>query len=192
MNRQYSQSIGRFNRTDPPLLKKRTTVPQNWDRYSYVENKPTDAVDPLGLCGCSPDQLFAIDDFIGWGDPNGLGTLAQLACMLAGGPLPGTGVSSYIECNECCGLAWDLCWDKFLEELNIITPGPRKAAYKCLKQCLSGTSGLNAGCMGSCLLDAQIAGQEAIVEAVNHWFQCMSSQVEICRRRVKDCWCDFG
>ncbi len=104
----------------------------------------------------------------------------------------GGGGDPRISCGECCEIAWDFCWYKFLEELSIITPGPRKAGYKCVKKCLGGTGGLNPGCMGACLLAAGIAGQEAIVAAVDHWFQCMSSQMEICRRNVKDCWCDFG
>ena len=68
--------------TDPVSVGQDRQNPQTWNRYSYVQNKPKDLSDPLGLCGCSNEQMFFIDDLIGWGDPEGLGTLLELECML--------------------------------------------------------------------------------------------------------------
>jgi RHS repeat-associated protein len=51
VNRQYSQSTGRYNRPDPlPGSKKN---PQSLNRYAYVKNEPINKTDPLGLF-CPP------------------------------------------------------------------------------------------------------------------------------------------
>ena len=47
VNRQYSQSIGRFMRVDP--MAGSLGNPQSLDRYSYVKNDPIRLTDPLGL-----------------------------------------------------------------------------------------------------------------------------------------------
>jgi RHS repeat-associated protein len=49
VNRQYAQSIGRFNRTDPYSGSYNLSDPQSLNRYSYVQNDSINAVDPLGL-----------------------------------------------------------------------------------------------------------------------------------------------
>jgi RHS repeat-associated protein len=47
VNRQYSNSTGRFLRPDPVVG--RVGVPQSWNRYSYTQNDPVNFNDPLGL-----------------------------------------------------------------------------------------------------------------------------------------------
>jgi RHS repeat-associated protein len=47
VNRQYSQNTGRFNRPDP--ITGSISSPQSLNRYSYVNNDPINATDPLGL-----------------------------------------------------------------------------------------------------------------------------------------------
>ena len=195
LNRQYSQSTAKFIQPDPLRKNCDRTNPKKWNRYDYALNDPVNRMDPTGL-----DPFMGSHD--GWGywgrvfnvlfaamsgafDPGKHGEL-----MDSGDNEGGRGGN--IDCNECCGLAWDICWDKFLEELAIITPVPLKAVYKCFMKCRSGTGGLNAGCMTTCLLNAQIAAQEAVVRAVDHWFQCMGGQMETCRQTVPDCVCDFG
>ncbi len=46
LNRQYSQSVGRFVRVDP--VKGRVGNPQAGNGYSYVHNDPINLVDGLG------------------------------------------------------------------------------------------------------------------------------------------------
>jgi RHS repeat-associated protein len=47
VNRQYSQSTGRFSRVDPVSVSMMT--PQSLNRYAYVHNDPINLRDPLGL-----------------------------------------------------------------------------------------------------------------------------------------------
>jgi RHS repeat-associated protein len=54
VNRQYSPSVGRFNRADPYHGSYSLTRPQSLNRYSYVQNDPIDNVDALGLFGNCP------------------------------------------------------------------------------------------------------------------------------------------
>jgi RHS repeat-associated protein len=49
VNRQYSATIGRFNRPDPADASVRSNRPQTWNRYTYVNNMVPDRVDPTGL-----------------------------------------------------------------------------------------------------------------------------------------------
>jgi RHS repeat-associated protein len=49
INRQYSQTVAKFLRTDPLRRSCRSDTPQNWDRYSYSQNDPIGKIDPLGL-----------------------------------------------------------------------------------------------------------------------------------------------
>jgi RHS repeat-associated protein len=49
VNRQYNQSVGRFNRPDPLSSSESKEAPQNWNRYSYAENEPVGQTDPSGL-----------------------------------------------------------------------------------------------------------------------------------------------
>jgi uncharacterized protein RhaS with RHS repeats len=49
--RYYNPSVGRFLSVDPALdLKSVITNPQEWNRYSYVENNPLNKSDPTGKC----------------------------------------------------------------------------------------------------------------------------------------------
>jgi len=49
VNRQYNQSVGRFNRVDPYSGSNDISDPQSLNRYTYVKNDPANATDPLGL-----------------------------------------------------------------------------------------------------------------------------------------------
>jgi RHS repeat-associated protein len=49
--RYYSPTVGRFLSVDPALdVKSAITSPQEWNRYSYVENNPITKNDPTGKC----------------------------------------------------------------------------------------------------------------------------------------------
>jgi RHS repeat-associated protein len=50
VNRQYAPTVGRFNRVDP--FQQPVGEPQSHNRYAYVENDPTNSIDPLGLDAC--------------------------------------------------------------------------------------------------------------------------------------------
>jgi RHS repeat-associated protein len=50
INRQHSNSTGRFTRPDP--MGGTIANPQSLNRYSYVANDPVNSVDPLGLAVC--------------------------------------------------------------------------------------------------------------------------------------------
>ncbi len=47
--RYYSSQLGRFASTDPLLATGRTTMPQSWNRYTYVLNNPLSFTDSTGL-----------------------------------------------------------------------------------------------------------------------------------------------
>ena len=53
MNRQYSQNVGRLNRSDPEN-NGQAAIPKSWNRYSYALNNPTNFTDPSGLLLASP------------------------------------------------------------------------------------------------------------------------------------------
>jgi RHS repeat-associated protein len=57
VNRQYSQSVGRFGSADPYQASSYLVNPQSWNRYSYVENDPIHNVDPLGLFASYPEDF---------------------------------------------------------------------------------------------------------------------------------------
>ena len=57
VNRQYSQSVGRFGSADPYQANSYLVNPQSWNRYSYVENDPIHNVDPLGLVASYPGGM---------------------------------------------------------------------------------------------------------------------------------------
>ena len=61
VNRQYSQSVGRFMRPDPFRGSCDSSNPQNWDRYSYSRNEPVNRSDPSGL-----DDISTIVKIPGW------------------------------------------------------------------------------------------------------------------------------
>jgi RHS repeat-associated protein len=47
--RWYASGVGRFTSPDPYFAAAPTTVPDNWNRYTYVGNSPTNFNDPNGL-----------------------------------------------------------------------------------------------------------------------------------------------
>src|SRR2546430_1709175 len=47
--RYYSRTQGRFTSVDPLGASAKRANPQTWNRYSYVWNRPTIAIDPDGL-----------------------------------------------------------------------------------------------------------------------------------------------
>jgi RHS repeat-associated protein len=49
VNRQYSQSVGKFLRVDPSNGSDGISDPQSLNRYVYAHSDPINAVDPLGL-----------------------------------------------------------------------------------------------------------------------------------------------
>ncbi len=54
MNRQYGQSVGRFNRVDPLASSADKGSPQSWNRYAYAVSDPVNKVDRMGLYAFSP------------------------------------------------------------------------------------------------------------------------------------------
>jgi RHS repeat-associated protein len=80
INRNYSPKVGRFMRPDPKQGS--MSKPQDWNRYSYVVNDPTNKQDPLGLewvdyCKVTIDEesgefvrdctyLWVVEGGIGW------------------------------------------------------------------------------------------------------------------------------
>jgi RHS repeat-associated protein len=53
--RQYSSSLGRWTSPDPAdLAAVNPSFPQSWNRYAYVDDDPTDLIDPLGLFTIGP------------------------------------------------------------------------------------------------------------------------------------------
>jgi RHS repeat-associated protein len=49
INRQYTQGLGRFSRVDPSDASYGYDEPQTLNRYAYVQNDPTNTIDPEGL-----------------------------------------------------------------------------------------------------------------------------------------------
>ncbi|MEK6304510.1 MAG: RHS repeat-associated core domain-containing protein [Acidobacteriota bacterium] len=88
VNRQYSQSTGRFNRTDPLASSGKKETPQSWNRYGYTDNDPINMKDPLGLVQstyqdpCDIPGDIPIDDGWGWLP----GATPEFPCH--GAPLP--------------------------------------------------------------------------------------------------------
>jgi RHS repeat-associated protein len=55
VNRQYSPSIGRFNRPDPERNNHgQAAIPKTWNRYAYTLNNPVNFTDPSGLLLAAP------------------------------------------------------------------------------------------------------------------------------------------
>jgi RHS repeat-associated protein len=48
--RYYASSMGRFMSVDPAFESEILELPQTWNRYSYVYNRPTYSNDPDGRC----------------------------------------------------------------------------------------------------------------------------------------------
>jgi RHS repeat-associated protein len=58
--RYYSYSHGRFTSTDPLAASAKSSDPQSWNRYAYVNNNPLKYVDPTGMLAQPtqrPDKL---------------------------------------------------------------------------------------------------------------------------------------
>jgi RHS repeat-associated protein len=54
--RYYASLHGRFTGADPLISSGRASVPQSWNRYSYVLNNPLKLVDPYGLVDDDPQD----------------------------------------------------------------------------------------------------------------------------------------
>jgi RHS repeat-associated protein len=54
--RYYASTLGRFTSADPLLASGRTSMPQSWNRYSYVLNNPLKLIDPTGLADDDPNE----------------------------------------------------------------------------------------------------------------------------------------
>jgi len=54
--RYYSNLPGRFTSVDPLMASGRASLPQSWNRYSYVLNNPLNLIDPSGLEGNDPQD----------------------------------------------------------------------------------------------------------------------------------------
>lgn len=52
-NRYYASSWGRFTTADPYRARGGASVPQSWNRYSYVGGDPINRTDPKGLFWCT-------------------------------------------------------------------------------------------------------------------------------------------
>jgi RHS repeat-associated protein len=64
INRQYSSATGRFNRFDSSGDSYEFATPQSLNRYGYVNNDPTDFVDPSGLVRiCNPSLVNLVVGF---------------------------------------------------------------------------------------------------------------------------------
>jgi RHS repeat-associated protein len=61
-NRQYSQTIGRFNRPDPYNPGSKSIDPQGLNRYNYVKDDPIGLIDPAGLDAFAPGDGW----YAGW------------------------------------------------------------------------------------------------------------------------------
>ena len=48
--RYYASSMGRWMSPDPSMESEILEIPQTWNRYSYVYNRPTYGTDPDGRC----------------------------------------------------------------------------------------------------------------------------------------------
>jgi RHS repeat-associated protein len=48
VNRQYAQSVGRFQQSDHYRASGYIVDPQSWNRYGYTRNNPANRIDPLG------------------------------------------------------------------------------------------------------------------------------------------------
>jgi RHS repeat-associated protein len=68
VNRQYSQSTGRFLSADPYEASAGANDPQSWNRYTYVLNDPIHNTDALGLLMAPPVEEGGCGA-IGIGDP---------------------------------------------------------------------------------------------------------------------------
>ncbi|HEY4423151.1 MAG TPA: LamG-like jellyroll fold domain-containing protein, partial [Pyrinomonadaceae bacterium] len=54
--RYYGSLQGRFTGADPLMASGRASVPQSWNRYSYVLNNPLNLIDPTGLADDDPQK----------------------------------------------------------------------------------------------------------------------------------------
>jgi hypothetical protein len=54
--RFYNPQLGRFLSVDPADFSAMPEVPQSWNRYAYVLNKPLSLIDPYGLAAECPDK----------------------------------------------------------------------------------------------------------------------------------------
>ncbi|HXZ81341.1 MAG TPA: RHS repeat-associated core domain-containing protein, partial [Terriglobales bacterium] len=61
--RQYSSYLGRWMTPDPAgMAAVDPGNPQTWNRYAYVNNNPTNFIDPLGLRDCLPSDSICVTE----------------------------------------------------------------------------------------------------------------------------------
>jgi len=75
IRRKQQTNQGRWISPDPAgLAAVNPADPQSWNRYSYVGNRPLNAVDPLGLSPTDPEpERWPCDAFLGCGEGGGGG-----------------------------------------------------------------------------------------------------------------------
>jgi RHS repeat-associated protein len=134
MFREHSSSQGRWISPDPAgAAAVDPTNPQSWNRYAYVNNTPTNAIDPLGLyaASCADETNPQMDPWCGQsGDSGGggggpefsinasfSGDLCDSDFMLCRLPNPGVwqslwealGLPTGLNCPESGGVFGPLC-----------------------------------------------------------------------------------
>jgi len=105
--RYYDPTLGRFISKDP--LVKSAPGSQGYNRYAYVTNDPTNAVDPSGLCPAPEDTECKGEDFVGAGG-GGVGGAEGGALPGAAGDPTSTGTcplstGQWIDANEAMSAA---------------------------------------------------------------------------------------
>ena len=146
INRQYSLNSGRFMRPDPVAGSKDN--PQSLNRYSYVQDDPVNAVDPLGLEPgglCYSQEVIPIEQdgrLIRY-----LVVITARTCESAGGSTGGTG-------EQRGGGSGDAC-DNAKSRLS---PADKKAseAFRKFSEFLIGRAGILGSTVGGGVADRLI------------------------------------
>jgi RHS repeat-associated protein len=89
-NRYYSNAYGRFMTPDPSMRSAHPTLPQSWNRYTYVSGDPVNHNDPSGLTTCDENGDNCFDGVTVNGDTGettwwDLGSSLNYATPQAGG-----------------------------------------------------------------------------------------------------------
>jgi RHS repeat-associated protein len=94
VNRQYSQSTGRFIRVDPFSGSSQTGDAQSLNRYSYVQNDPISGFDPLGLLRVMCSTTISGSIWRYEGIVIGASVSVNSFCMIVGEAVMGKGEGS--------------------------------------------------------------------------------------------------
>ncbi|MBK8811006.1 MAG: hypothetical protein IPN69_09780 [Acidobacteria bacterium] len=91
--RKNENRAGRWTSPDPYNGSASVSNPQSWNRYSYVENQPTNFVDPSGLNAIG--GFYVCYDIVTTGgypnQPGHVYTTTETVCFVFGGGNPGVG-----------------------------------------------------------------------------------------------------